>query len=300
LELKKMGPALSLGRGLLLTSVLVATACSDMNLSRVRRPLADTVEPGNPPKPAPTSKEAPLTDAAAAKAAFGEIRQNLRRLVVSEETFFAENGTYSDDLPHIGFKSDSTTPIRFLWHSRDSWAASGTHVDLLGRDCVVFLGQTKRRPTTLKHVRAVREGTPVCDDGSPPPLRPATPATPEVAAPAKPDTTPPDTANALDMLDPRVLMKVDLWNLARSQEAFFQMQGFYARRAENLALQYLWHKGVQVKVLAADAESWVAKATNARLPGRSCVIWSGPVAHRPVTDAQRRGETRPGVPVCDE
>src|SRR5689334_16384280 len=90
----------------------------------------------------------------------------------------------------------------------------------------------------------------------PPPPRPATP---EVAAPAKPDTTPPDTANALDMLDPRVLMKVDLWNLARSQEAFFQMQGFYARRAENLALQYLWHKGVQVKVLAADAESWVAK-----------------------------------------
>jgi hypothetical protein len=102
------------------------------------------------------------------------------------------------------------------------------------------------------------------------------------------------------MLDPRVLMKVDLWNLARSQEAFFQMQGFYARRAENLALQYLWHKGVQVKVLAADAESWVAKATHARLPGRSCVIWSGPVAHRPVTDAERRGETRGGVPVCDE
>jgi len=77
------------------------------------------------------------------------------------------------------------------------------------------------------------------------------------------------------------------------------MQGFYAKRSENLALQYLWHRGVQVKILSADAESWTAKATHPRIRGKSCVIWFGPVAQRPVTDAQRRHETRSGVPVCD-
>jgi hypothetical protein len=95
-------------------------------------------------------------------------------------------------------------------------------------------------------------------------------------------------------------MKVDLRNLAYSQETFFAMQGFYARRTETLALQYLWHKGIRVKILAADAESWTAKATHARFPGKSCVIWYGPVRHRPATDAQQRRESRAGVPVCDE
>jgi hypothetical protein len=95
-------------------------------------------------------------------------------------------------------------------------------------------------------------------------------------------------------------MKVDLRNLAHSQETFFAMQGFYAKRSENLALQYLWHKDVQVRILAADAQSWTAKATHARFPGKSCVIWFGPVAQPPLTDAQRRHETRQGVPVCDQ
>jgi hypothetical protein len=95
-------------------------------------------------------------------------------------------------------------------------------------------------------------------------------------------------------------MKVDLRNLAHSQETFFAMQGFYARRTETMALQYLWHHNVRVKILAADAGSWMAKATHARFPGKSCVIWYGPVAQRPETDAQQRRESRAGVPVCDE
>jgi hypothetical protein len=97
-------------------------------------------------------------------------------------------------------------------------------------------------------------------------------------------------------------MKVDLRNLAHSQETFFAMQGFYARRTETLALQYLWHHDVRVKILSSDAESWAAKATHARFPGKSCVIWygrEGRVAQQPATDAQQRRESRAGVPVCD-
>jgi hypothetical protein len=298
--------ASSLGRGLLLTSVLVSTACSDLNLSRIRTAAGDSAEPGHPPKPSgSTADESRRPTAAVASAGFAEIRRNLRRLVAAEETFFAENGTYMADLAHIGFKPDSNISIRFLRISRDGWAASGTHADLPGRDCVIFVGQPRRRPTTVKYTRRGREGVPVCDEVRSPAPQPSAPAaaqSAEAANPAKPDSAFPDTGSALDVLDPRVLMKVDLRNLAHSQETFFAMQGFYARRTEALALQYLWHKDIRVKILAADAESWTAKATHARFPGKSCVIWygrDGRVAQQPVTDAQQRRESRAGVPICD-
>lgn len=296
-----MFSASSLGRGLLLTAVLVSTACSDLSLNRIRATAGDSAEPGNPPKPAASRREegSPPT-AAMAKAGFAEIRRNLRRLVAAEETFFAENGTYSEDLSHIGFKPDSNTTIRFLRLARDDWAASGTHVDLPGVNCVIFVGHVRRPPTTLKYTRRGQEGVPVCDETPTPTPQPSPSVAAQPAQPAKPDSAPPDTGSALDVLDPPVLMKVDLWNLAHSQEAFFAMQGFYARRTETLALQYLWHKDVRVKILAADAESWLAKATHARFPGKSCVIWYGRVAQRPATDAQRRKEGRAGVPVCDQ
>jgi hypothetical protein len=296
-----MFSASSVGCGLLLTSMLMSSACSDLNLNRVRTAAGDSAQPGNPPKPATsTADEGSRLDPALAKVGFAEIRRNLRRLVAAEETFFAENGTYSEDLPQIGFKPDQNTTIRFLWLSRDGWAASGTHADLPGRDCIIFVGQPRRRPTTVKYTRRGREGVPVCDESGTPSPQASAPEAARPAQPSSPDTAPPDTANVLDLLDPPVAMKVDLWNLAHSQETFFAMQGFYARRTEPLALQYLWHKDVRVKILAADAESWMAKATHARFPGKSCVIWYGRVAQRPATDAQRRKEGRSGVPVCDQ
>ena len=95
-------------------------------------------------------------------------------------------------------------------------------------------------------------------------------------------------------------MKVDLRNLARSQETYLATQGVYARRTQPLAIQYLWRDGVDIRILAANRQSWSARATHVRFPGRSCVIWFGPVSQRPVTDAQRRQSPQSGVPVCDD
>ena len=94
-------------------------------------------------------------------------------------------------------------------------------------------------------------------------------------------------------------MKVDLRNLVYSQETFYQMNGFYARRTENLALQYLWHRGVKITILNADEDSWAARATHVNWPGKSCVIWLGPVPQRPMTDAEKKVPDQPAVPVCD-
>ena len=286
-----------LRRGLLTASTLLSIACTDLSLpGRAETPVTDTVSTPaktvrrRPEKASPTN---PQTDAAS----FAEIRRSLRRLVVAEESFFAENGTYTDDLSVIRFAPVKNVTTRFLWLSRDGWAASGTHAALPERDCVIYVGIAKAPPTTLKYVRAGRLGVPVCDDRSAPPEPVA--AAPPPATPA-PSSSGPDTASALDLLDPWVAMKVDLRNLAHSQETYFQMQGSYARRTQTLALQYLWHRDVQVRILAADAQSWVAKATHAKHPGKSCVIWYGPVSQRPKTDAQQKGTGRSGVPVCDD
>jgi hypothetical protein len=283
-----------LRRGLLTAFALLSIACTDLSLpGRAETPVTDTAS--TPAKTVRRAEEkASPTSLQRDATSFAEIRRSLRQLVAVEESFFAENGTYTDDLSVVRFTPGKNVAVRFLWLSRDGWAASGTHAALPDKDCVIFVGRAESPPTTLKYVRAGRLGVPVCDD------EPA-PRKPVATAPASPaPTPPPDTVNTLDLLDPRVVMKVDLRNLAHSQETYFQMQGSYARRTQNLALQYLWHRDVRVRILASDRDSWAAKATHANFPGKSCVIWFGAVSQRPVTDAQRRQADQPGVPVCDD
>ena len=279
---------------LLLAVPLVTCGCSDLSLPR-RAAVADTTPAlASPPKASgnrPGQKAGESTTES-----FARVRKGLRRLVAAQETFFAENGAYSGDLSVIGFTPETNTTVRLLWVTQDGWAASGSHTGLPGRDCVVFVGQVHAPPTTLKYVRQGREGVPVCDDSS----RPSEPVASSPAPEPKPAEAPGDTGNALEALNPRTLMKADLRNLVRSQETYLANQGVYSRRTEPLALQYLWRPGVRVKILTADRQSWAAKATHARLPGKSCVIWFGSVPQRPVTDAQRHQSREAGVPVCDE
>jgi hypothetical protein len=134
----------------------------------------------------------------------------------------------------------------------------------------------------------------------PAPTTASTPAgAPGGSAPAARDTTVPDTASALDAVKPVIAMKVDLRNLVRSQQTFFAQQGVYARSTEPFALQYLWHRGVTITILSADVESWSARATHVSRPGKSCVIWFGPVPARPATAADKHVADAPSEPVCD-
>jgi hypothetical protein len=289
--------AASVRRGLLVTVPLVLAACSDWALPRNAGRASSDTTPDAPAESKRSVGGEGSREADSVRAqSFAQLRRDLRRLVTAEETFFAENGTYSEDPSLIGFKPDQNTTIRFLWISRDGWAASGTHPALPGRDCVVFVGQAQAPPTTLKYIRHGREGIPVCDDSP----RRAAPAASRGAPPPKPSPAAVDTGSALDVLNPAVAMKVVLRNLMRSQETYFANQGSYARRTEPLALQYLWHRDVKVKILTADAQSWAAKATHARSPGKSCVIWVGMPSRRPSTDAQHRQGAQSGEPVCDD
>jgi hypothetical protein len=237
-------------------------------------------------------------DPATAARHFETVRRGLRRLVVAEETYYAENGVYTDDLSRIGYTAEPGTDVRFLWVARTGWAASGSHPEVPGRDCVIYVGRSRAPPTTARDTRTAREGTPVCDAL---PRRAAPSATsPQAVAEAEgPASSPADTGNALDAVNPTVQMLVDLRNLVRSQDTYFGTQGVYSKRTEPFALQYLWHKGVHISILSANDAAWSARATHVNRPGKSCVIWLGPVAQKPSTDAEKLTPDQPGAPACD-
>ena len=256
-------------------------------------PPPDSAKPKPPPPARPRRRDPPAEPVGGASEAeaFSQLRRGLRRLVTAEQGFYAENGAYTEDLDRLGYRAEGSVAIRFLWLKRDGWAASATHPALPGRDCVTYVGRVTAAPTSLKHVRSAREGVAACDD------RPMTnrigSASPSAAVP------PSDTASALDAVSPTIMTRVDLRNLVLAQNAYLATQGLYSRRTEPLALQYLWHRGVTVKILSADNNSWSAQATHASRPGKSCVVWAGPVETRPVTLVQRKTGTS-GVPVCDD
>ncbi len=284
----------------LAASVLLLPACDGLLPDR-RQPALDAassvesagqVERPKSRRRADSNARREATAEPEAASAFDQIRRSLRVLVAAEQGFYAENGTYSGDLDRLAFRPSGESQVKFLWVTRQGWAASGTHPALSGRDCVVFVGVANAAPTTLRFTRSGREGVVVCD------VQPGTRPAEGSAASAPPSVA--DTASALDAVNPTVQMRVDLRNLANAQTAYFATQGIYSLRPELLQLQFAWQRGVNVKLLNADRGSWSARATHTARPGKSCVVWYGSPSTRPATEAQRRVPDRAGVPACDD
>ena len=97
-------------------------------------------------------------------------------------------------------------------------------------------------------------------------------------------------------------LRRQLRTLLATQDSVRAERGRYAqgfgRAGETVA--FVPHPGVTVTLGFADSGGWVAIATHAALPGKSCVLWAGtvPVPRRPETshDGNRGGE---GEVVCD-
>ena len=220
--------------------------------------------------------------------------------MVAEETYYAENGVYTEDLSRVGFKPDRETQFRFLWVSRLGWAASGTHAGVPGQDCVIYVGRGHGAPTTLRQLRTGAEGVPVCD-GTRAPKRAASPppASPTPAAAEAPAALP-DTGSALDAVEPTVQMQVDLRNLVRSQDTWFAQQGVYseADRAVRASVPVAprgedHHPQRRRRLLVGPCHARLPAGQELRHLARAGV-------QRPATDVEGRVPDQPAVPACDE
>ena len=282
-------------RTIRISAIVLVAGCEAMlprhrarEIPAERHPIVVDVPQDPAKKPRPRPRTEPTTEQT--DAVFERISRSLRRLAQAEEAFFAETGVYTEDVGKLAFRKDGQSQITFLWVGGDGWAASGTDPGLSGRDCVIFVGLSRFPVQTRRYRRSGKSGVPVCDL----PIRPPT------AAAA--DPTPPrpiDTTSALDAVSPAVQMKVDLRKMIQAQEAYHGTMGAYTRNIQALPLQFAWQDQVEVTVVDADARSWAARATHARHPGKSCVIWVGPVSHRPATERQGRSPQQPGIPACD-
>ncbi len=97
-------------------------------------------------------------------------------------------------------------------------------------------------------------------------------------------------------------LRRQLRTLLATQDSVRAERGRYAQGfgSAGETVAFVPPPGVTVTLGFADSGGWVAIATHAALPGKSCVLWAGtvPVPRRPETshDGNRGGE---GEVVCD-
>jgi hypothetical protein len=112
--------------------------------------------------------------------------------------------------------------------------------------------------------------------------------TPKAPAPAAQSPTPAGGIAA---------MKSDLLQLVSANEVYLAKHKWYSEDLKGLT-GFRPSPGVSIMILSADADGWSASATNTLLPGKSCVIFVGPVKVIPTTQADGRSGSE-AVPVCD-
>jgi hypothetical protein len=98
---------------------------------------------------------------------------------------------------------------------------------------------------------------------------------------------------------PASILKNTLRNVVAAQDKYRASHPIFANSLE--VLQVNPGGDVKIQILGVSANGWRAKATHKARPGRSCVVFVGPLSGSdlPKTDAdgEMAGEER--VPLCD-
>ncbi len=98
---------------------------------------------------------------------------------------------------------------------------------------------------------------------------------------------------------PASILKTALRNVVAAQDKYRVSHSVYARTLESLQLSP--GADVKIQILSVTPNSFRAKATHKARPGRSCVVFvgplSGPQLPRTDGDGEMAGEER--VPLCD-
>jgi hypothetical protein len=98
---------------------------------------------------------------------------------------------------------------------------------------------------------------------------------------------------------PASILKTALRNVVAAQDKYRTSHPVFATSLEALELNP--GADVKIQVFGATPNSWRAKATHRTRPGRSCVVFVGPLAgaELPKTDGDGEVAGEERVPLCD-
>ena len=122
---------------------------------------------------APAGGPAAAATGAASSADVKEMKAALRTLVMKQEAFWSEHGSYTADMSALGLyprpASASGTPaVQVIFAGSRGWTAMATQSTMKGRSCVIFVGNPDELPKLPATMRSkavpADEAVPVCDE----------------------------------------------------------------------------------------------------------------------------------------
>lgn len=110
---------------------------------------------------------------ASAQATANPVQQAMRQLLVEEERYYSDHGTYTTDvsalglLPKVGKRQDPQVWIRVYHAGGAGWIADARGANGLTGSCVAFVGDLANfasvPATQAQHLKPTEEGVITCD-----------------------------------------------------------------------------------------------------------------------------------------
>jgi prepilin-type N-terminal cleavage/methylation domain-containing protein len=91
------------------------------------------------------------------KANVATMQTALKNLGQAEETFFAEHGSYSDELDSLNFKPSAEMTLTVVEATNTGWSATITHPQAVPHKCAFYLGSAAPVPP------ATNQGSLACE-----------------------------------------------------------------------------------------------------------------------------------------
>jgi hypothetical protein len=121
---------------------------------------------------APSAQEFAATSSAPA-ADVKEMKASLRALVMKQEAFWAEHGSYTADMSALGLyprpaAANGAPAVQVIFAGSRGWTGMATQSTMKGMSCVIFVGnpdELPKLPATMrsKAIPSV-QGAPLCDE----------------------------------------------------------------------------------------------------------------------------------------
>lgn len=120
-----------------------------------------------------TGGQASAVAASASSSDVKDMKAALRTLVMKQEAFWSEHGSYTADMSALGLyprpaSATGTPAVQVVFAGSRGWTGMATQSTMKGQSCVVFVGNPDELPKLPATMRSKKipgvEGAPLCDE----------------------------------------------------------------------------------------------------------------------------------------